>query len=105
MKAGRAGLSSFSPLGFHLRGEGVDVRQRTRVARNHYGVLPKFFLRRFQASLRATRHRYTRTAIEQHLRRREPHAARAADYYHLFTLVMFHMYSPRELSVPWLILN
>src|SRR5271170_1210311 len=34
----------------------------------------------------------TRAPIEEHLRRREPHAARAADNHHLFTLVPFHVY-------------
>ena len=82
-------------LGLHLSGEGIDVRQRSRVARNHDGVLADLFLRRFQAGLRETRHQYARAPIEEHLRRREPHAARAADNYHFFTLVPFHSYSPR----------
>jgi hypothetical protein len=86
-------------LGLHLRGEGVDIRQRPRVARNHDGALSKLFLRRFQAGLRATRHHNARTPIEEHLRRREPHAARAADNHHLFIFVPFHMYSPREVRV------
>ena len=85
-------------LGLHPRGEGVDVRQRARVARNHDGVASKLFLRRFQAGLRATRHQNARAPIEEHLRRREPHAARAADNHCLFTLVPFHVYSPRELG-------
>ena len=33
----------------------------------------------FQAGLRATRHQNARAPIEEHLRGREPHAARAAD--------------------------
>ena len=92
-------------LGLHPRGEGVDFRQRPRVARNHDGVLPKLFLRRIQAGLRPPRHQNTRTPIEEHLRRREPHAARAADNHHLFTLVPFHVYSPREVRVAFPILN
>ena len=49
-------------------------------------ALPKLFLRRFQAGLRATRHQNPRAPIEEHLRRREPHAARAADNHRLFIL-------------------
>jgi MFS family permease len=44
------------------------------------------------AGLRATRHQNARAAIEKHLRRREPHAACAADNHHLFSFVPFHMY-------------
>src|ERR1700736_6551316 len=47
----------------------------------------------------------TRAPIEEHLRRREPHAARAADNHHLFILVLFHVYSPCEVRVALLILN
>src|SRR5271169_786745 len=54
---------------------------------NHDGVIPKFFLGRFQPFLRATRHHNARVSIEEHLRRSEPHAARAADDYHPFTFV------------------
>ena len=32
-------------LGLHPRGEGVDVRQRPRVARDHDGALANLFLR------------------------------------------------------------
>ena len=55
--------------------------------------LPSSFCAEFQACLRAPRHQNTRTPIEKHLRRREPHAARAADNHRLFTFVAFHMYS------------
>ena len=56
--------------------------------------VPKLFLRRIQAGLRATRHQNARAPIEEHLRRREPHAAGAADNHRLFILVPFHAYSP-----------
>ena len=88
--------SRVSNSAFDSRGECVEVRQRPRVARNHDGVIPKLFLRRFQAFLRATRHQNARASIKEHLRRSEPHAARAADDYHLFTFVPFHMNSPGE---------
>ncbi len=81
-------------LGLHLRGKGVDFRQRPRVARNHYGAAPKLFPRRFQAGLRATRHQNARAPIEEHLRRREPHAAGAADDHRPRRFVPFHAYSP-----------
>ena len=77
-------------LGLHPRGEGVDVRQRPRVARNHEGVLANLFLRRFQAGLRPPRHQNTRTPIEEHLRRGEPHAAGAADNNCDFVLKCIH---------------
>jgi hypothetical protein len=48
--------------------------------------LSKLFLRRLQTGLRATRHQDARTAIKEHLRRCEPHAARAADNHDLFYL-------------------
>ena len=81
-------------FGLHPGGEGVDVRQRTRVARNHDGVLANLLLRRLQPGLRETRHQNARAPIDEQLRRREPHAASAADNHHLFTLVPFHAYSP-----------
>ena len=43
--------------------------------------------------------------LEEHLRRREPDAARAADDHHLFTLVPFHVNSPRDVWVALLNLN
>ena len=92
-------------LCLHLSGEGVEIRQRARVARNHEGVLSKLCLGRIQAGLRTSGHQDPRSPIEEHLRRREPHAARAADNHHLFILVPFHMYSPREVRVVLLILN
>src|SRR5271168_2418931 len=75
-----------------------------RVARNHNGVLAKLFLRRFQAGLRATRHQNARTTIEEHFRRSEPHAARAADNHHPFRFPL-HAYSPCASGVALLILN
>ncbi len=81
-------------FGLHPGGEGVDVRQRTRVARKHDGVLANLLLRRIQPGLRETRHQNARAPIDEQFRRREPHAARAADNHHLFTLVPFHAYSP-----------
>src|SRR5487761_2651785 len=63
------------------------------------------FPRRFQAGLRATRHQNTRTPIEEHLRRGEPHAAGAADDHHFLAFVTFHVNSPCEVRVALLILN
>jgi hypothetical protein len=47
-------------FGLHPRGEGFDVRQRTRVARNHDGVLANLVLGRIQAGLRETGYQYAR---------------------------------------------
>jgi len=49
-----------------------------------------------QAFLRATRHQNARASIKEHLRRSEPHAARAAYDYYLFIFVPFHASSPCE---------
>jgi hypothetical protein len=81
-------------LGLHLSGEGVDVHQRPRVARNHDSAVPKLLPRRLQAGLRAAGHQNARAPVEEHLRRREPHAARAANNHCLFILVSFHADSP-----------
>ena len=61
---------------------------------------PSSFCAEFQAGLRATRHQNARAPIEEHLRRREPHAARAADDHCLFIFVPFHAYSPCDAGSP-----
>ena len=82
----------------------MSVNERASLASDD-GVLANLLLRRIQAGLRETRHQYTRAPIDEHLRRRKPHAARAADNHHLFTFVPFHVCSPREVRVTLLILN
>ncbi len=48
---------------------------------------PSSFCAEFKAGLRATRHQNARAPVDEHLRRREPYAARAADDDDLLTLV------------------
>ena len=56
----------------------MSVNDRASLTKPRWRSFPSSFLRRFQAGRRETRHQDARTAIEEHLRRREPHAAGSA---------------------------
>ena len=74
----------------------VEIRQRSRVARNHQDLISQLLLGRSRPSFERPVTTKLAPPSRRHLRRSEPHAARAADDYHLFTFVPFHMTSPCE---------
>ncbi len=61
---------------------------------------PSSFCVEFQAGLRATCHQNARAALDEHLRRREPDAAGAADDDDLLTFVPIHVTSPCDARAP-----